>query len=320
VPPTHQDTAQPATTDPTEVPAWTVTRRSANGEIVASPPPPEKGKPPEDWSFVWKPRWILSHLFVLSCVVAMIFLGLWQLSRYHGRVRINHMLETRMAVAPVPIDKLIGPHEPDAIADHRAYRQVTVTGHYDNSNQMLIQMEQDVQNDPGYWLVTPLVLSDGTAVAVNRGFVPLGLDESGPLLQYRPPSGNVTVTGMLYPTQNRTGGPYDPAKGHLHLLSRVDLHRWQRQLPYTLWPLYVNLASSQPPQRGTYPEPVPKPTLDDGPHLNYAGQWAIFATLTVIVYPLLLRRVARNRMIVEDVDGPPRVEDDAHESDPAAST
>jgi cytochrome oxidase assembly protein ShyY1 len=274
-----------------------VRQRRVNGEVVASPPPPKKGKPPEDWSFVWKPRWILSHLFVLTCVVAMVFACLWQLSRYHGRVSINKMLATRMAVEPVPLHTLIRPGEPDAIANHRAWRQVTVTGRYDNKNQILIQMEQDAESDPGYWLVTPLILPDGKAVAINRGFVPLGLDESGPLLQYRPPSGTVTVTGMLYPTQNRTGGPYDPATGHLHLLSRVDLHRWQRQLPYQLYPLYVNLASSSPPQHGTYPEPVPKPTLDDGPHLNYAGQWIIFATLTVIIYPLILRRVARNRMV-----------------------
>ena len=125
--------------DTADAPAWTVTRRSANGEIVASPPPPKKGKPPEDWSFVWKPRWILSHLFVLSCVVAFVFLGLWQLSRYHGRVKINHMLETRMAIAPVPLQSLIKPHERDDIANHKAYRQVTVTGHYDNSNQILIR-------------------------------------------------------------------------------------------------------------------------------------------------------------------------------------
>ena len=44
------------------------------------------------------------------------------------------------------------------------------------------------------------------------------------------------------------------------------------------------------------PEPIPKPELDEGPHLNYAGQWFIFALLTIIVYPLLLRRVARRRL------------------------
>jgi hypothetical protein len=35
--------------------------------------------------------------------------------------------------------------------------------------------------------------------------------------------------------------------------------------------------------------------LDEGPHAGYAGQWFIFATLTCIVYPLLLRRTLRNK-------------------------
>jgi cytochrome oxidase assembly protein ShyY1 len=277
-----------------------IRERRVNGEVVASPPPPKKGKHPTDYSFVYKPRWILSHLFVLACVVTFLLCANWQLNRYHGRVQINSMLEQRMAVAPVPISTLIHPHEVDAIANHDAYRRVTVTGHYDNSQQILIQMEQDAESDPGYWLVTPLILPNGNAVAINRGFVPLGLDEGGPLLAYRPPSGTVTVTGMLYPTQNRTGGPKDKATGHLDLLSRVDLHRWQKQLSYTIYPLYVNLETSKPAQHGNYPEPVPLPTLDDGPHLNYFGQWLIFAGLTVIVYPLLLRRVARNRMVTEE--------------------
>jgi cytochrome oxidase assembly protein ShyY1 len=57
----------------------------------------------------------------------------------------------------------------------------------------------------------------------------------------------------------------------------------------------VSLQSSDPAQSGDLPEPVPTPELGDGPHLNYAGQWLIFAALTVMVYPLLLRRRARDK-------------------------
>jgi hypothetical protein len=49
---------------------------------------------------------------------------------------------------------------------------------------------------------------------------------------------------------------------------------------------------------------VTPPVLDDGPHLNYAGQWFIFATLTCIVYPLLVRRTARQRAERAHADGP----------------
>jgi surfeit locus 1 family protein len=285
-----------------------VTERDANGEIVASRPPVLEERPPADWSFVYHVGWIFSHLFVLACIVAFINLGFWQLSRLHGRRQVNAMIEARMVSPAVPIQSLVGPHENYQVANHRDFRQVSVTGHYDNANQMLIRNEQDPQNDPGWWLVTPLVLPDGSAVAINRGFVPLTLgetgqlyrDENGPLPQYAPPSGTVTVTGLIFPTQNRSGGSYDSATGHLHTLSRVDLLRWQRQVPYGLYPVYVNLVTSHPAQHGTYPQPIPPPSLGDGPHLNYAGQWFIFATLTAIVYPLLLRRVARNRAVVEE--------------------
>ncbi|MEY4131134.1 MAG: hypothetical protein RLZZ31_1258, partial [Actinomycetota bacterium] len=37
------------------------------------------------------------------------------------------------------------------------------------------------------------------------------------------------------------------------------------------------------------------PDLSEGPHLGYALQWFSFSLLTIIVYPLLLRRVAKRR-------------------------
>ena len=108
-----------------------------------------KERPPADWSFVYHAGWICSHLFVLACIVAFINLGFWQLSRLHGRRQVNAMIEARMVSPAVPIQSLVGPHENYQIANHRDFRQVTVTGHYDTANQMLIRDEQDAQNDPG---------------------------------------------------------------------------------------------------------------------------------------------------------------------------
>jgi cytochrome oxidase assembly protein ShyY1 len=39
--------------------------------------------------------------------------------------------------------------------------------------------------------------------------------------------------------------------------------------------------------------PVPVPDLGEGPHLNYAVQWFLFAAVGVLAYPFLLRRQAR---------------------------
>ena len=269
---------------------------TARQEIVASPAP--VGKPPTDWRFARRPGWILSHLFVLACVVAFIFLAIWQLNRLHGRRDVNRVITAREQATPDPLDSLIPATATGADAADLAYRRVTVTGHYDTTNQVLIRNRTRNKSDPGWWLMTPLVADDGsTAVAVNRGWVPYAIDENGSLDQFAPPTGTVTVTGLVLPTQNRVSGPYDPAEGTLHTLSRVDLNRWRQQVPYPLFPVYVSLQSSDPAQAGDLPEPVPAPELGDGPHLNYAGQWLIFATLTVIVYPLLLRRRARDKAV-----------------------
>jgi cytochrome oxidase assembly protein ShyY1 len=263
-------------------------------EIVASPAP--TGKPPTDWTFARRPGWILSHIFVAACVVAFIFLAFWQLDRLHGRRDVNRVITAREQAVPVPLESLIPATATSADAADLTYRKVTVTGRYDTHNQVLIRNRTRNNSDPGWWLMTPLVSEDGTtAVAVNRGWVPYAIDENGALPEYGPPAGIVTVTGLVLSTQNRESGPYDPADGVLHTLSRVDLNRWQRQLDYQLFPVYVSLQSSDPAQSGDLPEPVPTPELGDGPHLNYAGQWLIFAALTVMVYPLLLRRRARDK-------------------------
>ncbi len=82
------------------------------------------------------------------------------------------------------------------------------------------------------------------------------------------------------------GGPKDADVGRLSTLSRVDIGRLQQQVDEPLYPMSVDLTSQDPAQVGLLPVAVPPPVLDEGPHLNYAGQWFIFATLTVIVYPL----------------------------------
>jgi surfeit locus 1 family protein len=107
------------------------------------------------------------------------------------------------------------------------------------------------------------------------------------------------VEGKIQASQVRStgliGGPKDADEGRLTTLSRVDIGRLQRQVDEPLLPVSIDLTTQDPAQVGQLPAPVPAPDLTEGPHLNYAGQWFIFATLTLIVYPLLMRRIARNK-------------------------
>jgi len=257
--------------------------------------------PPPDWSFLWKPRWILSHLFVLALVVTFVNLGFWQLRRLDERKTYNALVESRQQLPVAPIAELVpdGPSATTDQIDDVVYRPVTVTGTYATDQQVLVR-NRTFNEIPGFWVLTPLVQRDGTAVVVNRGWVPFATtNPDGPWSDFDPPAGEVTVHGKIQASQVRStgliGGPKDADEGRLTTLSRVDIGRLQQQVDEPLLPVSVDLTAQDPTQVGVLPAPVPPPDLSEGPHLNYAGQWFIFATLTVIVYPLLMRRIARSK-------------------------
>lgn len=253
------------------------------------------------YRFLLTPRWILSHLFVLACVIGFVSAGFWQLRRLDERKASNAEISAAEAQPSTTLDALL-PGGAASTAEEVAgvqYRAVTITGTYRTQDQVLIR-NRTFGGSPGYWVITPLQLPDGSAVAVNRGWVPYATSPDGPWDAFAPPTGPVTVTGMVREPQVRTSAgfvptPEDAAQGRLTTLSRVDVGRLQEQVATPLYPLYVDLQTQDPAQASGSPQEVPKPELSEGPHLSYAGQWFIFATLTVIVYPLLLRRVARNK-------------------------
>jgi surfeit locus 1 family protein len=260
------------------------------------------------YRFALRPRWILSHLLVATLVALMVSAGFWQLRRLDERRDHNAAVEAAADLPSEPIGQLLpaGADATDDDVDGVVYRQTELDGRYALDEQVLVR-NRSQDGVPGYWVITPLVLDDGEAVAVNRGWVPFNTtDPDGNWDEFAPPSGPVSVTGLVREGQVRSsgliGGPTDAEQGRLTTLSRVDLDRLQAQVAEQLFPVYVDLTSQAPPQ-GDLPVPVPEPELGEGNHLSYAGQWFIFAALTLVVYPLVLRRTARNRATADPGGG-----------------
>ncbi len=101
------------------------------------------------------------------------------------------------------------------------------------------------------------------------------------------------MTGLVTETQNRTEGLRDPPDGRLASLHRLDLRRIGHQLAMPILPVALDQQTSSPANNQAYPQPVPGPALNDGPHLSYAIQWFSFTAITVLLYPVLLRRRSR---------------------------
>ncbi|CAA9246486.1 MAG: Cytochrome oxidase biogenesis protein Surf1, facilitates heme A insertion [uncultured Acidimicrobiales bacterium] len=243
--------------------------------------------------FWLRPKWVVGHVLVVVLVVAFVSLGLWQLRRLDERQARNAEIAARSQIAPVDVTELAPAGSQPGDVEDLEYRQVVATGSYDPGGEVLIR-PRSLDGVSGWHVVTPLVLDDGRAVLVTRGFAPLAEDPAVARAAAAPPEGEVTVTGLAFPTQVRQGiGPADPAEGTLPELARVDIARIDQQYPGEVLPFYVQLLDQDPPldPRGL-PQRLPLPATDEGPHLAYAVQWFLFAGVGAIGWPVLLRRTA----------------------------
>jgi len=226
---------------------------------------------------------------VIAAVAVMVELGFWQLRRLHSVRDDNARVGARLALPAAPLDELLAAGVDPSNA---TFRRVRVGGRYDRVTEVVLA-NRSFEGTPGTDLLTPLVTANGRALIVDRGWVPL--DESGAQEEKaRPPATPVTVTGVLFPSERKTVfAPSIPPTGRLTTIPRVDVARIEKQLPYPAYPLYLRLES-QTPAQAELPVPPGLPDLSEGPHLSYAVQWFIFATIAAAVYVAVLRRTVRS--------------------------
>ena len=243
--------------------------------------------------FWLRPKWVVGHVLVVALVLTFVSLGLWQLRRHDERQSRNADIVARSAVPAAPVGELVPPGVQLGDVEELEHRQVVATGTYDPEGEVLIR-PRSLDGVSGWHVVTPLVLDDGRAVLVTRGFAPLAEDPEVARRAAAPPEGEVMVTGLVFPSQERTGiGPTDPDEGTLRELARVDIRRIDQQYGGDLLPVHVQLLTQDPPLDPTgFPQQLPLPATDDGPHLSYAVQWFLFAAVGLVGWPVLLRRTA----------------------------
>lgn len=246
--------------------------------------------------FLLRPKWIFWTVFVALAVVLMLNLARWQWDRHQGRQDANAQIEARLDEPVVALGEVVGTTESPESAEADTFRRVTATGTYLPEAQVLVA-NRTLEGAAGWWVVTPLVLDDGSAVAVNRGFVPRSVTPEGPWDEFAPPEGEVTVTGILQASQARQAGPTDDPR----TLPRLNVELLDGRMEANLVPLWLQLETQDPAQASGLPVVLPEPELSAGSHLSYTGQWLIFASLTVIVYVVLVVRTAK-RGEGEEVD------------------
>jgi surfeit locus 1 family protein len=243
------------------------------------------------YAFLLRPKWIVSHVLVGALIIAMIFLGFWQLDRLGQRQSTNDEVRARLGEPVTALRAITSVDDSYTVGGAVRFRLVELEGEYALEDEVLV-LNRSLTGAPGYWVLTPLRQDDGTAVVVNRGWIPFRFEPGTPRVETAPPAGRVRVQGMVRETVEPQGIQTGDREGVvLEALGRPDLERYQQQLGYEIWPVYVQ---AEQPELSEFPVRLPRPELDEGPHLAYAAQWFIFGLIGLIGYPLVLRRVARS--------------------------
>ncbi|MCB2179956.1 SURF1 family protein [bacterium] len=232
--------------------------------------------------------WWFTTLLVFAGAALCVRLGIWQLDRLEQRRAFNAHVEAMWAA---PVLEVTG--EETGLTDME-YRSVVAAGAYDFDHQ--IALRNQYWNDQyGYHLVTPLVLSDGKAVLVDRGWIPADGNDMPDDWQKYDETAEKTVSGIIRLGQEKpdVGGRPDPTlepgESSLSVWNNVNLVRLADQMPYELVGVYIQLDMDA----GDTVPPIPyQPEIEitEGPHLGYAGQWFTFASILFFGYPFFLRK------------------------------
>ena len=113
----------------------------------------------------------LTRIAVVCCAfiafAGFIALGTWQLYRLSWKLDLIARVDQRIHALPTVAP---GPSDWPRITDKQdAYRHVIATGNYLSDRSVLVQAVTDL--GPGFWVMTPLRMTSGATVIINRGFV-----------------------------------------------------------------------------------------------------------------------------------------------------
>lgn len=243
------------------------------------------------YRFLLTPRWLAATALTVVAAVIMVMLGNWQLHRYHERAAINDRIDAADSTPAVPLTSvLVKPTAAGKLGEQpgkgKAWTKVTVTGRYDATHEIQAR-GRTVDSKVGFEILTPLVLADGTAVLIDRGWVPSTTgDAISPPVATPPPTGEVTVVGQLHLSESRPSG-IARRDGRIDT-RRISLPRLAGELPYPVYGAYVLVSDPDP----GYAK-VSIDHEDSWQNGGYAIQWWLFAVMALVVFGLQIRKEAR---------------------------
>ena len=222
--------------------------------------------------------WLGGSIGVAICMA----LGMWQLDRAAQKTQWQAAMQAQaMQPALDAVGVQVAMVQPAAQWVHRPVR---LQGQWLAEHLVYLDNRQ-MQGQPGFYVLTALLLEDGAAVMVQRGWVGRNFHQRADTPAVETPTGLVQVQGVLAQGPARLwslqeGDGVDPAMPHIRQNLDIQAYSATHQLP--LWPLMV---VEQGPDSQGLKRAWPQVHSKTATHYGYAAQW--FAIAAVLAGMLL---------------------------------
>lgn len=218
---------------------------------------------------------LIIAIAALVAVLATARLGWWQLDRGLHKRDAQALFDTRAAAPPLPAAQLA---TSAAEAAQQHHRPIALGGRWLARHTVYLDNRQ-MGGRVGFFVVTPLQLDDGSAVLVQRGWVPRDAAERTRLPALPTPAGDVEIAGRIAPPPARLFEFDAGASGAIR--QNLDLDAFARETGVALRPLsVVQTSETDDGLRRDWP----KPAIDIHKHYGYAFQWFALAALVAGLY------------------------------------
>jgi surfeit locus 1 family protein len=220
----------------------------------------------------------LPTLICLCLLALLLSLGSWQMNRAEQKREFLQQQQRAEVSDSLSLSSVMQDSE------LTRYQKLTVTGHYDKTQQFLID-NQINEGKVGYFVLTPFMLQgEQKAMLVNRGWIAANPNRTQLPDVTIPVETITTITGRAnyFPSVGiKIAGAEIPTDSTPSVVQVVDSAVLAKKLGYPLFGMQLELDTSQP--HGFKRDWHTTTLMPPEQHIVYALQWfALAATLTIL--------------------------------------
>lgn len=218
------------------------------------------------------------------CAASTARLGIWQLDRARQKLDLQASIESRAELPPLKPGELARDAD-QAQVQH--YRRIVLQGRWLPERTVYLDNRQ-MNARQGFFVITPLLLPDGDAVLVQRGWLARDFTDRTRLLPVPTLSGELILVGRIAPPPSKLFAMAGADSGIIR--QNIDVAGFARETGLQLRPLSVQQTEPARSMSGAQAGPATDdgllrqwlaPAVDVSTHYGYAAQWFALCALTV---------------------------------------